>query len=273
MENLNELKEIINLNLKNLNNVIFGIDTNQKLLKELLNDENLSSNNKSSIDKIFSEYFEDLKLKIDTLTKFWKNTKTSIGGISLNAYIDRFNQNQSLFLNKMKKLGVFILSKKSSKPIGFLRVNKAITHKNWIKIAFDLKENEEFQKIKPQLNDIIIKIRNENFKKEIVKIKENYPEITNTVIEEYRENYLKSKQDFDEFWMDYSSKSEEKTEVITKKKTTHQTRRSQENSRNFDDYDAYLSASERDLARMKRKGIYGKKKTSRRVKRNRKTRD
>jgi hypothetical protein len=280
-----DLKKKIGENIEQFNSMLFSLDSsikeNSTEFSELKHNfpedlfDETTKNINLGYDTIINDQMENIKGTISNIIDFWKKFRDFSLGLEYTELFHKIKSSKNLIMKNLKNYGLSFLDSNKS-PVQVIKaVNpvKSIENLNWINICENLRKNQRFLELKDPLNNYIRNYLDKKFNEEIKNAKLKYGNLSKDDVTDYRNEFYKSRLNFDEFWIKNKKPSkmiENNSELpsiidIANKKQTEKTI-------GFDNYEAYLNSDDRQLARMKRAGIYNlEKKKNRRVRKPKKS--
>ncbi len=281
-----DLKKKLGINIDQLNQLLFNVDSSIKQNNEdsTLIKEEFSANLLKNFDlKITSTYenkiknqMEEYKSTLGYLINFWREFKKFSLGIEYKDLFFKIKSAKDKVSKNIKKLGLTFLNQKNkpTQAIGNIKPFYSISNSDWINISNNLRKNRRFLELKGPLSIFLDSFLEKKFSEEIEKARKKYSNLTNDDINNFKSEFFKNRISFDDLWIKNRVETEKRpldsTKVISKPKLDSN---EQKKSEDFDNYEAYLKSDERQLARMKRAGIYNIKKKSKRVRKPKKTKN
>jgi hypothetical protein len=190
---------------------------------------------------------------------FWEVIRNTVSGVQVKDIFTRILNSKKKISKNLSLIGINLLRSRISRPI-HVTIPTSISRTEWDDILDVLKQDENYQKIFHQIQDLFNQNLRNQTELELKKILNQHPTLTKEEKEEFRTQFRKTGLSIDQFFK--KKKRNQGISTSSRKITTKE-----ESKIDFDGYQAYLEADERELARMKRTGDYSVRKRGKKRKR------
>ncbi len=259
MSSSSKYREILEfLNKNKLDLLILQDQITEKSRSLLVNDEikEITSNLKKPIGNL-----EEIIQSCDYLIDFWTIIHTMSGGLRVREVLNKLQNLKALFSTALKSIGLNFLRTNQARPISSIVPLRSIDEEFWSDLMTLLHSDQIYirsaQKMRILQRNNLEQIVNDELK-EILK---PYPYLSEDDKNAYRNAYRETRISIDDYFKTKSPDQKTTKKIIPKKPP------SDEQPSDFDDYQVYLQADERELARMKRTGEYSVRKRGKKRKR------
>jgi len=271
------LQKYLSNNIDRINQLLFDINSStSKSNEEFKNIKEdisgiVSKENADKINSIYSSLINDkigtYKIDLSQLSEFWRDLRSNISGRQYKDIFDKFTNSFHLIKEKLNDFSINLIQQKN-KPAhisGNFNVLNSIRNSDWINIFGELNGNKNFINLGKTIKDYLTSEFLKNLNEELISIKENNSEYTDTELNQFKLICIEKKISIKEYILKYKPKNQKTIEKpIFKPKKKIIPAKNNNNIDDFDNYKKYFNSDERELARMKRAGVYSSKNKNKR---------
>ncbi|MBD3353200.1 MAG: hypothetical protein GF364_17100 [Candidatus Lokiarchaeota archaeon] len=271
-----KIARIIDKNNETLNSLLFesdsiikAIDSRTGQIEDRENRSKLQFKDVKARVNLNLHKFSDI---IDYLVEFWGDLKDITGGAKYKETVKKLTSIKNEIQTKIKQFGALFINKHTTKIAGNYQIPRSIANESWLQISEEIRDNTQFQEVIENIEEYTKDYYNTLLDKELEKVKRDYPQLDEIILEDFKDKFLESQISFEDYFdsvktkLETEKKRKKGPKTLEEEEYEEKLRKIQED---FDNYEAYMNADERTLRRMKRKGIYNlnTKKQKRRIRR------